>query len=134
LAEPGKLKLKRNVDSLRVEEFRIHSYGKEEARRDPNRGRPGHYLVPGVNLIESCDGYAPIGILLWLPLEQEFGAWDCDHGDLWSFPGETWSEIAADPVPFVNALWHPDQVEREWLIPWPKYPFVDDAAGAPVRR
>jgi len=130
LAEPGRVTLHR-ADTLRLEDFSISTLGKEYAKRDPNRGRRGRYLVPGANLVASCDGHSPDGILLWLPKEGSFGAWDCDHHDIWAFPEVTWSEIEADPLKYVNAQWYPETTEIEWLVPWPRHPFIaDDQRGA----
>jgi len=71
-AEPGQLTLLRQRD-LQLSGFSVHSRGKEQAFRDPNRKRCGHYLVPAVNLVQSCDAYQPEGILLWVPDEISFG-------------------------------------------------------------
>ncbi|MEL6822341.1 MAG: hypothetical protein AAFP70_11310 [Calditrichota bacterium] len=71
-------------------------------------GDEGYYEIPAVNLVESCDGYDPEFILLWLPNEKVFGTWDCDHWGLIVFPETTWSEIVKSPVPFLNAQWSPD--------------------------
>ena len=38
-------------------------------------------------------GYDPVGVLVWLPVEGCFGAWDGDHWDLITFP-----EPAAQPA------------------------------------
>src|SRR5665213_2779674 len=108
-AEPGQITLLGH-DDLRLDTFGVHSLGKEHARRDPNRGRIGHYAVPGVNLVLACEGHLPSGILLWVPTEREFGTWDCDHGDLWLFPRTTWQDIATRPLPYINSQWYPEQV------------------------
>jgi hypothetical protein len=124
-AEPGRITLL-SIEDLRLEEFRVRSDGKEQAARDPHRGERGFYLVPAVNLTASAEGYWAKGILLWIPAEDSFGTWDSDHADVWTFPEVTWSEIAADPLPFVNSQWYADATELEWLVPWPRYRFVGD--------
>ncbi len=51
-----------------------------------------------------------------------------DHGDLMLYDCTvTWSEIIADPEPFVLASdgKHDGPVGIEYLRPWPKYPFVE---------
>jgi hypothetical protein len=123
-AEPGRIAL---VDhhSLQLNNAWVTSKGKEHAARDPNRGRRGRYQIPRVDLVSKCDRYFPEGILVWIPTRGEFGTWDYDHGDIWIFPDVCWSEIASDPLPYLNAQWYPDSVEVEWLVPWPGYPFVE---------
>ena len=123
------------LDSLKLGTFTIDADRKENAHRDPNRGKPGMYKVPGVNLIATAQGYDPEGILIWVPDEAAFGTWDCDHHDLWIFRDTEWSEIVADPLPYITAQWTFDGIEKEWLIPWPRYPFDDDPldAGVPPR-
>ena len=46
---------------------------------DPHRGENGYYLVDGVSLVGECEHYDPCGILMWLPVERCFGAWDQEH-------------------------------------------------------
>lgn len=67
-----------------------------------------YYEIPAVNLVKDCNGYDPEFILLWLPNEKVFGAWDCDHWVLTIFPKCSWSDIANNPLPYLNAQWYPD--------------------------
>jgi hypothetical protein len=41
---------------------------------------------------------------------------------VFTFPGVSWSDIAADPLPFLNAQWE-REVECEELEPWERYEF-----------
>jgi hypothetical protein len=90
---------------------------------DPKAGKEGYYAIPAVNLVAEAEGYDPEFILLWLPESKVYGSWDCDHWELRVFPDTTWSDIARNPLKYVNAQWEPDEVESELLVPWPKYPF-----------
>ncbi len=83
-------------------------------------------LVPAVDLLASCEGgYEPTGVLLWLPAEQQYGTWDNSHGELMVFePHVTWREIAARPIPFLNAPWEGDGcAPLSSLVPWPRHVY-----------
>lgn len=89
---------------------------------DPNADKGGYYRVEAVNLISHCDGYDPEFILAWLPKSQLYGSWDCDHLAMTVFPKTRWSDIAENPLPFINAQWGNGDVGVP-LVPWPDYPF-----------
>ena len=99
------------------------------SEEDPNHGNGGCYSVPGVNLVAECEGYDPEGILMWLPDTTQFGSFDCDHAILHVFPGATWADIAADPVPYVNCQWAPDDISNEIYKPWPRHAFREGWYG-----
>ncbi|MCO1335741.1 hypothetical protein MO867_15500 [Microbulbifer sp. OS29] len=65
----------------------------------------GYYEIPAVDLTSKNDHYAPEYLLLWLPNEKMYGAWDCDHLVLTVFPETTWKEIVKNPLPYINAQW-----------------------------
>jgi hypothetical protein len=90
---------------------------------DPHAGNKGYYAVPAINLVGSCEAYDPEHVLLWLPEEGLYGTWDCDHWELCVFPRAAWTDIAADPLPYLNAQWYPSPAVAELFVPWPKYPF-----------
>ena len=120
--EPGQITLM-PFDKLSLGEVYIDSEGAPFAKKDPHVKERGYYSVPAVNLVADCDGYDPEGILIWLPDQKVFGTWDIDHWDVLVFPDVTWSDIVSDPAKYVNAQWEPDDVECEYLEPFPKYPF-----------
>lgn len=93
-----------------------------EDESDPHQDEDGYYSVPAVSLTGECEAYDPEYILLWLPNEQLFGSWDCDHWKLTVFPGTSWEDIVADPLIYLNAQWSPDGVGSEFH-PWSKYEF-----------
>jgi hypothetical protein len=72
---------------------------------DPHAGELGYYRVSAVSLVRSCRNYRPAGLLVWLPEQEVYGTWDDDHHVLWVFPGAIWPQIAANPLPYLNALW-----------------------------
>ena len=71
----------------------------------PEEGE-GYYEIPAVSLSVGCESYAPEYILLWLPNEKQYGAWDCDHWILTVFPGVSWKDILVNPLFYLNAQWH----------------------------
>jgi hypothetical protein len=91
---------------------------------DPNRNAKGHYTCEAVNLIASCEAYAPEFILCWIPALRRFGTWDADHWTLKVFAGATWDDIAADPLPFLNAQW--SNRLGEFIAPWEHFPFLSE--------
>ena len=110
-------------DKLVLGEVYIDSEESPLAKNDPHVGEKGYYAVPAINLVADCDGYDPEGILIWLPEQKVFGTWDIDHWDVLIFPNATWSDIASDPIKFINAQWWPKGVDCQYFAPFPKYPF-----------
>jgi hypothetical protein len=88
-----------------------------------NHDEPGedpdlYYDIEGINLIQNCHGYQPDGILIYFPLFQEFGSWDCDHGIITLYPKVAWTVIERRLADYVNAQWYPHLVEQYLLRPW----------------
>jgi len=77
----------------------------------------GYYEIPAVSLTNYCVAYDPEFILLWLPNEQVYGAWDCDHWELIVFEGASWSDIANDPASYINAQWDSQSPLAKKVIP-----------------
>jgi hypothetical protein len=118
------------AEELRVETLEVTPNLAPFARDHPHAGEDGHYAVPAVKLVrggpERADSF-PAWLFLWLPNERRYGSYDLDHGDLMVFgPDVSWSQVAADPVPFVRASdgRHDGPVAVEFFQPWPRYPFV----------
>lgn len=114
---------------------RSDSEGREWDTDDPNREvEGGYYRVPAEALVEHHDHYDPDGILIWLPFEACFGAWDPDHWDVITFPGTTWADIVTDPRRYLAALEDGDP-DLAYLIPIHTHPFVDEdgVAHPPIK-
>ena len=94
----------------------------KDPQGDPHAGESGYYAIPAVNLVADAEGYEPEYILLWLPNEQAYGTWDTDHAELLVFPDVSWTDIAADPLPFVAAQWDGPEPGVPF-VPYPKYPY-----------
>ncbi|WP_160153569.1 hypothetical protein [Microbulbifer sp. ALW1] len=65
----------------------------------------GKYQIKVVNLVASCDGYTSEYILLFIPKENVFGAYDADHSSLIIFPNAKWADIVKSPLNYINAQW-----------------------------
>lgn len=126
--EPGTVRLK-SLDKLELGVVWVNSDESPLSQDDPHFGDKGYYEVPAVSLTGECEAYDPDFILLWLPNEQSFGTWDCDHWDLYVFPRKTWADIVADPATYLDAQWSDyDRKNSEYFKPYPKYEFK---AGMP---
>lgn len=77
----------------------------------------GYYEIPAVSLTKYCQACDPEFILLWLPNEQVYGAWDCDHWELIVFENVSWEEIVADPALYINAQWDSNSPVAKKVIP-----------------
>jgi len=121
--EPGKVGLKR-FDQLTLGEVWVGT----DMDGDPRSGEDGYYAVPAVSLTGECKHYDPEFILLWMPQEEMFGSWDCDHWVLIGFPDFSWKDIEMNPARFLNAQWDPESEVAAYLQPWHSYEFK---AGRP---
>ncbi|HTU22194.1 MAG TPA: hypothetical protein VMG10_29415 [Gemmataceae bacterium] len=131
--EAGAVTLHRRPD-LRLRTFGAHCGGTPYEAEDPGPSL-GVYRVQGVDLIASCDGdYYPEGLLVWLPGELSFGAWDPAHDYIFVFgQAVTWSQIAASPARYINAQWgYPglDRAQADFLRPWGRYPHESEKRKA----
>ena len=96
---------------------------------DPHAGEGGHYAIPAVNLVARTEEYSTGEyMLLWLPEEEQYGTWDCDHAELMSFPGVTWTDIAADPLEYIMAACDMSEPGVP-VVPYAKYPY---RSGSPL--
>ena len=82
------------LDHLKLGTFEVLTEETPAHENDPKRGKSGHYLVNGVDLVAECDAYGPDGILAWLPDDKCFATYDPDHMHLIVFPKTTWTQIA----------------------------------------
>lgn len=67
-----------------------------------------YFEIPAINLTNHCEEYDPEYLLLWLPNENLYGSWDCDHWVLTIFPDATWGDIVQNPSDYLNAQWNPN--------------------------
>jgi len=120
---------------LRLQRFPVETSGEDFRGRDPNAPGLNSYLVLAVDLIASCnDDYEPAGLLLWLPIERRYAAWDSSHCTIDMFAdGVTWDQIAADPVAYIEASLGggPKDSPMERLVPWVAHPYGDKQVYTP---
>jgi hypothetical protein len=117
--EPGYVQLKR-LDDLELGEVWISP----DLPGDPHAGEEGFYRIPSVSLTGLCEAYDPEFILLWLPHEQMFGTWDCDHWVLSAFPDVNWTDIVTRPAAFINSQWDAESSVARSVEPWHHHKFV----------
>jgi hypothetical protein len=127
-AEPGLLELRR-LDQLELREVYYSSAEEGHApgeNEEPNAGddphaddeEQGYYAIPAVDLVAACSGdFPPEALLFWLPDHKLFGTWDGAHFELLVFPETSWDDIAANPLPYVNAQWS-EEPPGYYLAPW----------------
>jgi hypothetical protein len=117
---------------LKLQRFPVETSGDPSYKDDPNAPGVNSYLVLAVDLIASSnDNYEPAGLLLWLPIERRYAAWDSSHCTIDVFPADvTWERIAADPVPYIEASLG-GELPTERLVPWPAHPYGDKQVYKP---
>ena len=119
------------LDELRIEPLEVTPNMAPFAGSHPHADEYGHYAVPAVNLVRGNPQPGldfPAWLLLWLPAERRYGSYDLDHGDLYVFPPDaSWSQIAADPLPFLQASdgLADGAVPVEHLEAWHRHPWVE---------
>lgn len=117
------------VSRAKTERFPVETSGEAFFKDAPNFPGVKSYLVLGVDLVASCnDNYEPAGLLLWLPIERRYAAWDSSHCTIDVFAEEvTWERIAADPVPHLEASCGGDGIDPPFkrLVPWLSHPYGD---------
>lgn len=121
--EAGEITLHRDPPAVSLE---VVSGDSDWADHDPRAGDEGHYAVPALDLVATCDDFDPSGILIWLPIEGCFGTWDADHWSITTFPDVTWQDIVDDPATYLDAQWNGLDDGTE-LDPVGRHTFVSDA-------
>lgn len=76
-----------------------------------------HERYRGVDLVKACKSYDPQGIMVWFSALKVYGSWDCDHHQIVTFPGATWTDIVKSPSRYFGAQWNPDDVPHRYLRP-----------------
>lgn len=120
--ETGRITLN-GLEDLKAETFNLQTYATPLETEDPHWEDGGYYHIPAVSLVKECEDYEPRFLLVWLPQEGVFGTGDEEHGHLLTFPGVTWTDIVAGPIPYLEANWNPEDGRSVYLRPWPKYGY-----------
>lgn len=125
LCDAGAVKLI-PLAKLKPQRFPVETSGEPWFKDDPNAPEVNSYLVLAVDLIGECNRYKPAGLLLWLPIERRYAAWDDSHHTIDMFRADvTWERIAADPVPYIEGSIR-GGAPTERLVPWRDHPYGDD--------
>ena len=91
----------------------------------PHAGEIGYFEVPAISLTNKCENYDPEFILLWLPNEKLYGAWDSNDLYLYVFPGKAWTDIVNEPRTYINAMWFDfDREVSAYFKPYPNYQYI----------
>lgn len=122
--EIGPVRLK-PLAHLRFDMLTVTTKGTPLERKDPHRLEKGYYSLKVVDLIDECDAYRPEGLLAWFCDYGVFGSWDDDHHTALVFPNASWTQIAADPVKYLDAQWNPGRKNAKYLEPWKHCTFKD---------
>lgn len=123
-AQTGEIRLF-SLDRLRIGRM----YSAPRGTNDPNRRRRGVYRIPAISLTARCKKYDPEHLLSYLPFENLYATFDCDHAVVTVFTRATWTDIAANPLPYLNANWErnsaaPTSRRTQW---YRRYDFFQDA-------
>ena len=65
-------------------------------------------VIRALDLVKSCEGYDPQGIVVFIPALRKYGSYDGEHKALITFRGMSWSDFLAAPARYVNAAWEFD--------------------------
>ncbi len=83
----------------------------------------GRYQAKVFDLVARCDRYGEVGMLCWFSALSRYGCIDVEHGSVWMFPDATWTDIVANPQPYLDAQWFYEKVQCEHVLPWIHFPF-----------
>lgn len=101
----------RTAELLPLVDLQPTAYHIESDSDEDGGGEEGVEFM-GYSLLKSAGAYDPDGVLAWFPELGEYGAWDCDHHTMITFPGVSWSDIVAEPTWYINGQWYPDCVDH----------------------
>ncbi len=104
-------------------------YAAPKSTADPNRRRSGVYRIPAISITSKAEQSDPEHLLTYLPFEGLYATFDGDHAVVTVFSEATWSDIAADPLPYLNANWEKKpSVKATRRTQWfQRYVFFDEA-------
>jgi hypothetical protein len=122
------------IEQLKSELFAVQTeYDDDPHASEEFTAEDGCYLVRGVSLLAKCEFYEPLGVMIWLPEERQFGFFDEEHMRLETFSKDvTWSEISENFPRFANAGWglgDPRLDDAEPTVamkPWDDYPYSNE--------
>jgi hypothetical protein len=124
----GQIKLK-SLAELRPSTIEIYD-GCQEIIDDPYSCLNGIYEVAVVDLVSQSEDYPTEGLLCWIAALHVFGSVDAEHGSVITLPGVLWTEIARNPVQFLDAQWEGhDNPFCKYALPWLHFRFRSKQRG-----
>ncbi len=88
---------------------------------DPYEDLDGLYQIEVYDLVAESEMYQTEGLFCWIIALQCFGVVDPEHGDVLTFPGVTWTDIAKSPTTYLDAQWDVGVGQR--VLPWLRFPY-----------
>ena len=70
--------------------------------------------------------------MCWIVALKRLGCVDPEHGDVVTFPDVTWTELAANPLPYLDAQWGGNEIGVR-VLPWLHFPFKFSEVDAVLR-
>lgn len=89
---------------------------------DPYEDLEGLYQIEVVELIATSEDYDPEGLFCWIVALGCYGCIDPEHGDVFTFPGVSWTQIVEAPLTYLDAQWNDGKSARQ-ALPWLHFPF-----------
>ena len=120
-SEIGRIKLKRDLDLTLTT---ITTFpGCQSNIQDPYSQFDGLYHTDVYDLVAESEYYDTEGLLCWIVALKRFGCIDPEHGDVITFADVTWTDIVANPLPYLVAQWGDDHDVADRVLPWIHFPF-----------
>lgn len=126
----GRITLKRAAD-LSLTTIMVYP-GCQSIIDDPYSDIEGLYQCDIYDLVAESEDYAPEGLICWIPALKRFGCIDPEHGDVITFPNVTWTDIAANPLPYLDSQWGDDYHVAVRVLPWIYFPFKPSATDVVI--
>jgi hypothetical protein len=120
VSQIGRIALKRDTD-LSVTTITTFP-GCQSIIDDPYEDMEGLYQIDAYDLVAESELYDTEGLLCWIVALKRLGCVDPEHGDVITFPDLTWTELAANPLPYLDSQWAGDDVGVR-VLPWIYFPF-----------
>ena len=120
-SEIGRITLKSDVD---LSTSTITTFPNcQSIIEDPYSDLDGLYQIDVYDLVAESEHYDTEGLLCWIVAVKRFGCVDPEHGDVLTFPDVTWTMLAKDPLPYLDAQWGDDDGVAQRVLPWLHFPF-----------
>jgi hypothetical protein len=106
-----------SADELKLAQFTVDSWELHHNGPlpfDPEESRQ----YEGYSLVQDCNDYDPMGVLVWFPCFSAYGSADVGHERIIIYPSASWPDILAHLGDYANGQWYPEKVPHEEVNPW----------------